>query len=195
MPSARRLTLVTKRSSPTSWHFVADRVGQCLPAVQIVFGHAVLDRDDRIARDEVGEIFAPARRARAGLALAFVDVFAVLEELGRGAVEREHDVVAGLVAGLLDRFMTKSSAASADGRFGAKPPSSPTLVLWPAFLQFASSACGRFPSRSAAPSAKRRRADRHDHEFLEVDRIVGMHAAIDDVHHRHRQHARRVPPT
>ena len=31
------------------------------------------------------------------------------------------------------------------------------------------------------------RADRHDHEFLEIDRIVGMHAAVDDVHHRHRQ--------
>src|SRR6266446_1179514 len=28
--------------------------------------------------------------------------------------------------------MTKPSAASAEGRFGAKPPSSPTLVLWPA---------------------------------------------------------------
>ena len=36
--------------------------------------------------------------------------------------------------------------------------------------------------------AQRRRADRHHHEFLEVDRVVGMHAAIDDVHHRHRQH-------
>ena len=30
-------------------------------------------------------------------------------------------------------------------------------------------------------------ASRHDHEFLDVDRIVGVHAAIDDVHHRHRQ--------
>ena len=38
--------------------------------------------------------------------------------------------------------------------------------------------------------AQRRRADRHDHEFLEVDRVVGMRAAIDDVHHRHRQHVR-----
>ena len=34
-------------------------------------------------------------------------------------------------------------------------------------------------------------ADRHDHEFLEVDRVVGMGAAIDDVHHRHRQGAGR----
>ena len=39
-------------------------------------------------------------------------------------------------------------------------------------------------------SAKRRGADRHDHEFLEVDRVVGVRAAVDDVHHRHRQHAR-----
>ncbi len=30
--------------------------------------------------------------------------------------------------------MQKSSAASAEGRFGAKPPSSPTLVLCPAFF-------------------------------------------------------------
>src|SRR4030088_1897798 len=30
--------------------------------------------------------------------------------------------------------MMNSSAASADGKFGAKPPSSPTLVLWPAFF-------------------------------------------------------------
>jgi hypothetical protein len=30
----------------------------------------------------------------------------------------------------------KSSAASADGRLGAKPPSSPTLVLSPAFLSW-----------------------------------------------------------
>ncbi len=35
------------------------------------------------------------------------------------------------------------------------------------------------------------RADRHDHEFLEVDRVVGMRAAVDDVHHRHRQQPRR----
>ena len=45
------------------------------------------------------------------------------------------------------------------------------------------------PARNA--SAKLGSAERHDHEFLEVDRVVGMHAAIDDVHHRHRQKPRR----
>ncbi|ABC63239.1 probable phosphopyruvate hydratase [Erythrobacter litoralis HTCC2594] len=34
------------------------------------------------------------------------------------------------------------------------------------------------------------RADRHDHEFLDIDRIVGMLAAVDDIHHRDRQHVR-----
>jgi hypothetical protein len=35
-----------------------------------------------------------------------------------------------------------------------------------------------------------RRADRHDHELLEVDVVVGVLAAVEDVHHRHRQHVR-----
>ena len=35
------------------------------------------------------------------------------------------------------------------------------------------------------------RADRHDHEFLNVDGVVSMFAAVDDVHHRHRQNAGR----
>ena len=38
--------------------------------------------------------------------------------------------------------------------------------------------------------AKRRRADRQDHEFLDVDAVVGVRAAVDDVHHRHRQRRR-----
>ena len=36
-------------------------------------------------------------------------------------------------------------------------------------------------------------ADRHDHELLDVDRVVGVRAAVDDVHHRHRQHVRGRP--
>ncbi len=82
----------------------------------------------------------------------------------------------------------KSSAASADGRFGAKPPSSPTLVLCPAFLSAASQRvkCLRAPAHRLG---ERRRADREDHELLKVDRVVGVRAAIDDIHHRRRQNS------
>ena len=34
------------------------------------------------------------------------------------------------------------------------------------------------------------RADRQDHEFLEIDGIVGVDAAVDDIHHGRRQDAR-----
>ncbi len=53
----------------------------------------------------------------------------------------------------------------------------------------AAAARGRSPRPCAAPR-RSGRADRHDHEFLEVDRVVGVLAAVDDVHHRHRQDAR-----
>ena len=73
------------------------------------------------------------------LALAFQLVLAVLEELGRRAVERQHHVVARLVAGALDRLHDEAKRLVGRLRLGAKPPSSPTLVVWPAsfsdFLQ------------------------------------------------------------
>src|SRR6266850_4344958 len=37
--------------------------------------------------------------------------------------------------------------------------------------------------------AKTIRANWHNHELLEVDVIVGVRSAVDDVHHRHRQRA------
>ena len=77
-------------------------------------------------------------------------------------------------------------ASSFVGRSGAKPPSSPTAVD-------SLRSCRTFFKHVVglgAPAqrlAEARRADRHDHELLEVDGVVGVHAAVDDVHHRHRQ--------
>ena len=36
--------------------------------------------------------------------------------------------------------------------------------------------------------AEARRADGQDHELLDVEAVVGMRAAVDDVHHRHGHH-------
>ena len=38
---------------------------------------------------------------------------------------------------------------------------------------------------------ERRRAERHDHELLEVGRVLGVLAAVEDVHQRHGQDVRR----
>ncbi len=96
----------------------------------------------------------------------------------------------GLVAGLLDGLHDEAERlVGRRQRFGAKPPSSPTLVLWPGVVQRLLQRVEDLRRPCAGASAKLSGADRHDHEFLEVDRIVGVHAAVDDVHHRHRQHA------
>jgi hypothetical protein len=69
-------------------------------------------------------------------------------------------------------FMMKSRAAGAEARPGAKP------------LQRVEDF--RAHAHGIADIVG---ANRHDHEFLEVDRVVGMRAAVDDVHHRYRQDA------
>ena len=75
-------------------------------------------------------------------------------------------------------------ASSLVARLGAKPPSSPTAVDRPAVVEQALERVVRLD-----PPAQRlgvaRRTDRHDHELLEVDRVVGVRAAVDHVHHRH----------
>jgi hypothetical protein len=42
----------------------------------------------------------------------------------------------------------------------------------------------------AQPLGEAGRADRHDHELLEVDLVVSVRAAVEHVHHRHGQHVR-----
>ncbi len=79
-----------------------------------------------------------------------------------------------------------SSASALLFRSGAKPPSSPTLVDsffdWSTFLRLWNTSQ---PQRMA--SLKRLDAQRHDHELLHVHGVVGVRAAVDDVHHGGRQ--------
>ncbi len=166
----------------------AQRVGQQLPAFEIILGHAVLDRDDRIALDQLGVVFDHALGIQ-GLLLAGQHIFAVLEEFGRGAVQRQGDFLARLVAGILDRLHHEVERLV--GAFQRRREA--------AFIADIGVVAGGLQSRlqrmehfgaHANGVGDRRRRHRHDHEFLDVDRIVGMRAAIDDVHHRHRQNMR-----
>ena len=86
------------------------------------------------------------------------------------------------------RRMT-STAASFDGSDGAKPPSSPCPVAWPSSWRIERSA-----QKTSEPGPQRVGegvdADRHDHELLEVGRVLGVLAAVEDVEHRDRQRRR-----
>ncbi|EAU43788.1 probable phosphopyruvate hydratase [Salipiger bermudensis HTCC2601] len=115
-------------------------------------------------------------------------VLAVLVILGRGGIEREVDVLARLVAGLLDRLEDEvqrlAGAAELGGEAALVAETGRHARRRELFLQ------GVEDFRAHAHRlADVFRADRHDHEFLDVDRVVRVLAAIDDVHHRHREDA------
>ena len=78
------------------------------------------------------------------------------------------------------------TASSFDARSGAKPPSSPTAVDRPAVgQQLLERVVGL--GAPAQRLGEARRAERHDHELLQVDVVVGVRAAVEHVHHRRRQ--------
>ena len=59
--------LVTNRSSPTSCSFASQRRGQQRPAVPVALAHAILDRDDRIAGRQIGQVLGELRRREAAV--------------------------------------------------------------------------------------------------------------------------------
>ena len=162
---------------------LAQHVGQVLPAVPVAFVHAVLDRDDRVLVDPAREHGRPFLR-RQLQAFALEVVLAVLVELAGRAVEADRDLLAGGVAGLLDGFEQQldrrlvarhaggEAALVADGRGDAA---------------FAQDLLERMEHLGAVAHrfAERGRPDRQDHEFLDVEVVVGMLAAVDHVDHRH----------
>ena len=99
--AASRSGLVTNRSSPTICTRSPSARGQRRPAVPVVLGQRVLDRDERVGVDQLARSTPIISLGRLRL-LPSKRVAAVGVELGRRDVERERDVGAEREAGLLD---------------------------------------------------------------------------------------------
>ena len=135
-------------------------VGEALPAVPVVLGEAVFDGDDRevvdqllVERDQV-----VGREARRGPRREVVG--AVLVELGRGGVQREGDLLAGLVAGLLDGLDDELESRPVRLRFGREA----ALVADRGGRGRASPAPSSGRGRSRRPPAELRRSCRSRRE-------------------------------
>ena len=168
-------------------HLAAQFLGQCRPTAPIVLIHAVFDRQDRIARHEICEIADHAVGIER-LALARQLILAVLEELAGGAVERQHDIITGRIARRFDRLHNKAQRLVGRADTGCEAALVADIGVVAGILQ---RLLQRLEDLRPDPHAVRQRSrrHRHDHELLDVDRIVRVRAAIDDVHHRHRQGA------
>ena len=81
----------------------------------------------------------------------------------------------------------RSRAARLDGRFGAKPPSSPRPVDEALVLQHGLEGVVDLDAPAQA-LGEGLGAERGDHEFLDVDVGVGVRAAVEDVHQRNGQY-------
>ena len=109
MPRAMRARVRHEQVVTDELDATAEPLGQLPPADPVVLGQAVLDRDDRVAVDPVGpqldELVAVERPALLGEDVAgrcTIAAAPLLDQLGRGRVERDRDVLAGPVAGALD---------------------------------------------------------------------------------------------
>ena len=186
MPRCRRSVLVTNRSSPTSCNAIAQPLGHQLPAVPIIFAAAIFDRADGVVVDPFGQEVDHRGRDRSPCRRSDSDPSWRRRTRWRPRPRRSEPARPACSPAFSIASRIRSRASTLLPRSGAKPPSSPTAVF--SFL-----ACSTFfrwwkistPQRRA--SLKLLEPQRHDHEFLDVDRVIGMLAAVDDVHHRSRQ--------
>ena len=163
-------------------HLAAEAFGQQLPAIPVVFGQAVFDRNDREFLHQLLEL---AHHLGAGVAAAIEGITAVLEEFGAGHVQGQGDLFAGLVARFADRFhqdfagfhiaqIRREAAFIAHGGAHA--------LVAEQFLE-----CVEHLGAHPQCFAEARSAVGDQHEFLEVQAVGGMGATVDHVHQRHRQ--------
>ena len=176
---------------PNQLRAAAEPLGERLPAGHVVFPHAILDGGDRVVAGKfLQESGHFVRRQAPPLARHLV--LAVLEELGCRAIERDQHIVAKAVAGRVDCLADKVERSPRRGDVWREPALVADRRRQPGAMQLA---LQRMEDLRAAAQrfGKAVCADRHHHEFLEVDRVVGMRAAVEDVHHRHRQDAGADP--
>ena len=102
-------------------------------------------------------------------------------------IQRQHHILAGLVAGFFDGLHNIFERGIRGSQRWGKAPlityagGKPVIAQKP--LQ-------RVKNLSAHANAIRQcvSGNRHNHELLNIYRIVGMRAAIHNIHHRHRQY-------
>ena len=164
-------------------HLVANATGELNPAVPVLLGHAVLNGDDGIGVDELLPVINHlGTRVLHALALELVHAGLGVVELGRGRVHGVHEVDAGLKAGLLHGLGDVLERLGIGLKVGGKAALVAHAAAQAGLVQHALEGVVDLGAPTQA-LGKARGAHRHDHELLEVDVVVGMHAAVENVHH------------
>ena len=188
MPSWQDLRVGNEQVVAHELDLLAEVLGQLLPAVPIAFAQAVFDGDDGVFFHQFikpGDHLVGGLVALAGF-FQFIHAGFRIVEFAGGHVHGDADFFARLVAcrlnGFHDAFERRFVVFQVGGK-AALVTHSGNLAF---FLQNALQ--GMEGLRAHADGFLHTLgADRHNHEFLEVHRGIRMAAAIQYVHHRHRQ--------
>ena len=165
---------------------VPERIGHELPGGPIVLVASVLDADDRVLSTELLPVVDPGGAVHL-LADTRQDVQALLlvVEFAAGGIQGELEVLVRLVTGLFDGHQDGVECLFV----GVEVRSESALVTNVGAQSFAGQDLFEVMEHLGAHAQAFRegvRADRHDHELLDVDGVVCVGTAIDDVHHGHR---------
>ena len=159
------------------------------PAVPVVLGQRVLDEDDRVAVDPFAPERDHLRRAARRPVRLERDVGTVAPHLARRRIETDCDVGPGTVAGLpdrlddqLDRFLVARQIRGEAAFVADAGRPAPAREQRPQGMEGLDAHAERL--------GERRRVVRGDLELLEVDRVVRVPPAVDDVEAGHRQQRR-----
>src|SRR3990167_4309602 len=169
---------------------LADLVGQHFPASPVRFVHTVFDGDDRITLGQTGQVIGKTFGAE-HFAFTGQVVLAIFEELAGGAVQSQGHVSAKFVASIGHGFSDGRQGVFVRGQVRCKT----TFVTYGSAqttgLQHSFQVMENFGAH-AHGVGERLGANRLNHEFLDIDVVIGMFATVDDVHHRyrHRVHTR-----
>ena len=121
----------------------------------------------------------------AALGQLVLALFAALPLAG-SCVHGQHKIPAGLVAGLLDGGKDILNGLLIAGKVGRKAALITDRGRKPLVLQQRLQRVEHLGT-PAQPLAEGGRTGGHDHELLHIHGVGGMGAAVQDVHHRHRQ--------
>lgn len=149
-------------------------------AVPVVFGVTIFDGENGITLAE-SDIIEGEFIGRELLAIEVIE--AVFEEGRGGAIEGESDVLGGLVSGVLDGFDEELKGFFIAAEIGSKATFVTDIGIELAGFEDFFEGVKDF-SGPTDGFFERRSADGHDHKFLDIEGIVGVFTAIDDIAHR-----------
>jgi len=166
-------------------YLVAEGLGHLDVAVPVILVQRILDRDDGILVDPLRVQLDHLLGGEEPVGIRLPELVALFlplaEKLGGGAVQGDRHVVAGLVAGLLDglhNVVEGFLVADVGGEAALVADRGDVTVGLEQRFEVVEDLGGH-----AHGLADGLGAHRHDHELLEVDLVVRMLPAVDDVGH------------